>query len=79
MDERKGKENITAKAVSKREEICSRKNLFLPPASEGWGKVLFSVCQFTPRWGGGGCYPIPGPGGWVGGGVPHPRFRWICA
>ena len=43
--------------------------LFLPPASEAWGKVLFSVCQFTPRPGGGG-YPI-----WltVGGGLSHPR------
>ena len=27
--------------------------LFLPPASEGWGKVLFLVCQSTPRGGGG--------------------------
>ena len=57
----------------------------LPPASEGWGKVLFSICQFTPRWGSipyqvqaggyhisgpGDGYPIPDPGpGW---GVPHP-------
>ena len=40
--------------------------LFLPPASEGWGKVLFSVCQFNTSTGGypiwlmGGGYPIPG-------------------
>ena len=41
----------------------------LRPASDGWGKVQFSVCQFTPRGRGysiqglGGGYPIPGPGG----------------
>ena len=46
----------------------------LPPASEGWGKVIFSVCSHL---GGGGVphlrsgvgrYPISG-----GGGVPHLR------
>ena len=54
----------------------STRVLFLPPASEGWGKVLFSVCLSTsgggvphPRSGRGG-YPIPGLGG---GGVLHPR------
>ena len=38
--------------------------IFLPPASEGWGKVLFSVCQFTLRWGEGGTPSCP----WGGGG-----------
>ena len=53
---------------------------FLPPASEGWGKVIFSVC---PHLRGGG-YPISGLGrgvphprsGWWGGGVPHLRSGW---
>ena len=40
----------------------------LPPASEGWGKVIFSVCSHL--WGGG--YPISG----LVGGVPHPRSGW---
>ena len=50
----------------------------LAPASEGWGKVLFSICQFTPRRGWGvphladwGGYPTPD----MDGGVPHPRSR----
>ena len=30
---------------------------FLLPASEGWGKVIFSVCSYL--WGGGGGYPLP--------------------
>ena len=57
----------------------------LPPASEGWGKVLFSICQSTPRPGGGGVVPHPSwqgegtpvlsqargtPSGWWG--IPHP-------
>ena len=57
----------------------------LPPASEGWGKVLFSVCQSTPREGGsqvqvGGSQVqvqvggVPGPGR-GGGGVPSLRSR----
>ena len=55
-------------------------NLYLPPASEGWSKVLFSVCQFTPRLEGGG-YPIPGPdrgGGYRSRqeGGTHPRSRF---
>ena len=29
----------------------------LPPASEGWGTVLFSVCQSTPQLGGRGGTP----------------------
>ena len=47
---------------------------YLPPASEGWVKVIFSVCSHLvegvphPRSVGRG-YPIPG----LGGGVPHPR------
>ena len=51
---------------------------FLPPASEGWRKVMFSLCPpfrggGTPSqvWVGGG-YPISG----LGRGVPHPRSRW---
>ena len=43
--------------------------LLLPPASEGWGKVLFSVCQFTL--GGGGTY-FPADGG---GGGQVPTFQ----
>ena len=46
----------------------------LPPAYEGWGKVLFSVCQSTPRLGGGGGYPHPRSG--RGGCTPHPRSGW---
>ena len=43
----------------------------LPPASEGWGKVLFSVCQSIPRRGGGGTRSSLGGGsrsslGWGG-------------
>ena len=30
----------------------------LPPASEGWGKVMFSVCSHI--WGGGGQVQLPG-------------------
>ena len=49
---------------------------YLPPAPEGWGKVMFSyvsVCMSvhtggTPHLAVGG-YPFPGPGG----GIPHPR------
>ena len=37
----------------------------LPPASEGWGKVIFSVCSHLR---GGGGYPIPGL--WIGGDTP---------
>ena len=44
-------------------------SLYLPPASEGWGKVLFSICQFTPRPGGG--YPIL-----LMGGYPPSRTGW---
>ena len=40
--------------------------LSLPPASEGWGKVLFSVCLSVHILGGG--TPVRS-----GGGVPHPR------
>ena len=40
---------------------------FLPPVSEGWGKVPFSVCQFTPQWGGRGVTPSQV---WTGGGTP---------
>ena len=53
--------------------------LFLPHASEGWGEVIFSVCQFTPggggthasweisqSWPGGGHTPQSWPGGTPG-------------
>ena len=43
-----------------------RQEWLLPPASEGWGKVLFSVCQFTSRRGEG--TPSCRQGG--GGGTP---------
>ena len=71
--------------------VTGRVYYFLPPTSEEWGEVLFSVCQFTPRPGerggypipglGGGGYPIPGPGAggtlsYVQVGVPHSRSRW---
>ena len=56
------------------------RTFLLPPASEGWGKVIFSVC---PHLGGRGGYPIPGLGGGTlsqvcvwGGGVLHPRSGW---
>ena len=39
----------------------------LPPASERWGKVIFSVC---PHLRGGG---VPHPRSGLGKGVPHPR------
>ena len=44
----------------------------LPPASEGWEKALFSVCQFTLRrkWGASSCRQ------W---GRPHPRLEWGSA
>ena len=45
-----------------------KKVRFLPPASEGWGKVLFSVCLSVHMWGRG--YPSQV---WRGGEVPHPR------
>ena len=41
---------------------------FLPPASEGWREVIFSVCSHLR----GGGYPISG----LGRGVPHPRSRF---
>ena len=54
-------------------------NVLLPPASEGWGKVIFSVCshlwgggRYPIRglaWRGGGGYPVSGLGG---GGYPVP-------
>ena len=40
--------------------------LLLPPASEGWGKVLLSVCQSHLDRG-------DTPSGWWGEEVPHPR------
>ena len=51
----------------------------LPPTSEGCGKVLFSVCQFTLRRGGEGVphladRGVPHPKS--GRGVPCPRSRW---
>ena len=50
-----------------------------PPASEGWGKVLFSVCQSILMVG----YPISGLGRGVpitglAGGIPHPRSGQGC-
>ena len=64
------------KSKSTRNNVGS---ILLPPASEGWGKVLFSVCQSTlpqggvphlrSRWGG---YSIPG----LDRGEPHPMSGW---
>ena len=60
--------------------VCvSGRPKLLPPASEGWQNVMFSLCPPfqgvgglpDPRSGQGG-YPIPG----LDRGVPHPRFRW---
>ena len=45
----------------------------LPPASEGWRKVMFSLC---PPFRGGGDYPISSLDGPDGGGVPYPRSGW---
>ena len=57
---------------------------FLPPASEGWGKVIFSLCVSAHTTTGGGSTPsevwmggaVPHPRSEQGGGVPHPRFGW---
>ena len=53
--------------------------VLLPPASEGWRKVMFSL---SPPFRGGG-YPVSGLDGGGGtpsqvwtGGVPHPRSGW---
>ena len=40
----------------------------LPPASEGWGKVIVSVCPHLRE----GGFPVPR----LGGGIPHPKSRW---
>ena len=50
-------------------EHCNYKLQLLPPASEGWGKVLFSVCLSVHTSTGGGGLPQPGLDG---GGVPRP-------
>ena len=49
----------------------SKSDAFLPPASEGWGKVIFSVCSHLQ----GGGYPISGLRGvpHLRSGVPHLR------
>ena len=64
--------SITVKyssSIAKRELHINFKILLLPPTSEGWGKVLFSVCQSTSRGRVGypsqvwrGVNPIPGLG-----------------
>ena len=67
--------------------VTSVHTTFLPPASEGWGKVIFSLCVsvHTSTGGGGGAgYPIPGldrgqegyPITGLGGGYPgYPTAR----
>ena len=47
----------------------------LPPASEEWGKVLFSVCLSVHTSTGGGGVPQSGLDGWGGGGVV--RSGWL--
>ena len=66
---------------------CQSVWTFLPPASAGWGKVMFSV--YSHLWGGYPIpgpdrgYPIPGPDGRgvlhprSGQGVPHCRSCWV--
>ena len=49
---------------------------FLPPASEGWGKVLFSVCLSVNTSMGGGGAEVPQPGLDDGRGVP-PGQVWM--
>ena len=44
------------------------KTLYLPPASEGWGKVIVSVCVSVHTW---GWVPQPADGGY-----PHLRSGW---
>ena len=44
--------------------ICRCWSSLLPPASEGWRKVIFSVCSHL-RGGGGGGYPLPANWWWV--------------
>ena len=53
-------------------------HIFLPPATEGWGKVIFSVC-LSVHTGTGGGTPVPGsfPGLWsqvLSRGYHSPRF-----
>ena len=54
----------------------------LPTAYVVRGRVMFSVCVSVHICGGGGGYPIPGPGGrgypiQLMGGLPHPRSSWV--
>ena len=68
--------NNAAFACTMTYHVTSTYYKFLPPASEGCGQVLFSVCQSTPGGGGTrfqvrgstpsqvwGGYPVSGPGG----------------
>ena len=50
--------------------------IFLPPTSEGWGKVLFSACVSVHTWEGGVPLSVNGgtPSG-PDGGYPHPS-QW---
>ena len=59
--------------MSKR-QFVKRITLSLPPASEGWGKVLCSVCSSVHTLKGGGV-PWPGLDGGGGGGTPA-RCGW---
>ena len=52
--------------------------VLLPPASEGWGKVIISVCLSVHTWGG---TPVPGsfPGLWsqiLSGGYTQPGLEY---
>ena len=58
--------NLPGQSVQR---ICSVDIKFLPPASEGWGKVIFSVCSHLR----GGGVPCPRPGL---GGYPVPDLGW---
>ena len=49
--------------------LYNKTNSLLPPASEGWGKVLFSVCLSVHTSTGGTPSQV-----WVG--VLHPRSGW---
>ena len=58
----KSKHQTTLKGTPLKGKVATLIVMFLPPASEGWGKVIFSVCQSTP---GGRGYPhlLTGMGG----------------
>ena len=81
FDTNTGRTYLQNESMAKTSPMAYELVIFLlPPAFEGWGKVIFSVCPHLGGGGGGvpvpglgeGGYPVPG----LGRGVPHPRSRW---